>query len=80
MKSNMDQFYQEIKQGDLVWFNYTNWQGKLAERKAIVKGFFFGKTNYHTDYQMFMIAFDIEKMAIREFAVKDISSLQVVEI
>lgn len=74
-----DAYYQEVKPGNLVRFNYWNWEKKFGERKVIVKGFFFGKTKYHREYQCFMKAFDVDKLEERDFAVKDISGLTVIK-
>ncbi|NRD80304.1 hypothetical protein HPT25_23565 [Bacillus sp. BRMEA1] len=74
----MEQFYEDVKEGDLIRFRYKNWKDVVTVRKAFVKGFFFGKTEYHPDYQCFIKGFDLDKMAIRDFAVKDISALEVI--
>lgn len=76
----MGQFYEDVKEGDLITFMYTNWKGVLSERKAIIKGFFIGRTDFHNDYQFFIKGFDLDKMAYRDFAVKDISALEVVKL
>jgi hypothetical protein len=76
----MNQFYEEVEEDTLIIFMYENWKGELSRRKAVVKGFFFGKTEYHPDYQCFMKAFDLDKMGLRDFAVRDISALEVVKI
>lgn len=54
-------------------FYYTNWKGNKGIRK--ISGdpvFWYGSTKYHTDDQWFIRAYDIEKKAIRDFAVLDI--------
>lgn len=75
----MGQFYCEVKEGDIVMFSYTNWKGFKAIRKAIIKEFFFGATEYHKEYQMFIRAFDLEKFQERTFAVKDIDGIEVIK-
>jgi hypothetical protein len=72
--------YCTVREGDLITFGYTNWKGVMAVRKAIVKEFFFGKTEFHTEYQMMIRAFDLDKLEERTFAVKDMKEVEVVEI
>jgi hypothetical protein len=78
--SDIGQFYADIKVDDIIIFMYTNWKGVTSKRKAIVKGFFFGATDYHNEYQCFIKAFDLDKLAYRDFAVRDITAIEVVEI
>jgi hypothetical protein len=73
-------FYEDVKEGNVIIFMYTNWKGVLSKRKAIIKGFFIGKTDFHTDYQFFIKAIDLDKLEERDFAVNDISALQVVNV
>lgn len=72
----MDQFYCEVKEGYLVRFSYTNWKGFKAIKKAIIKEFFFGATEYHKEYQMFIRAFDLDKLEERTFAVNILMGLK----
>jgi hypothetical protein len=72
--------YCTVREYDLIVFGYTNWKGEMSVRKAIVKEFFFGKTEYHPEYQMMIRAFDLDKLTERTFAVKDMKEVEVVEI
>ena len=53
---------------------YTNWKGITALRHIIPKGIFFGSTEWHTEEQWLLNAFDVDKQADRAFALKDIKS------
>jgi hypothetical protein len=77
---NVTSFYEDVKPGDVIHFEYKNWKGVTSERKALVKGFFFGKTKFHTEYQCFITALDLDKLEMRDFAVRDITALIVIEI
>jgi hypothetical protein len=75
----MENYYGEVKEGDLINFMYTNWKGVLSKRQAIIKGFLFGANDYHPEYQFFIIGFDLDKLEYRHFAVKDISAIKVIK-
>jgi hypothetical protein len=72
-------YYCTVKEGNLIMFGYTNWKGVMSVRKAIVKEFYFGASEYHEEYQMMIRAFDVDKLAERTFAVKDMKEVEVIE-
>lgn len=53
---------------------YTNWRGEKAWRTILPENIYFGSTEYHPEEQWLLKAFDVEKNAYRDFAVKDIAS------
>jgi len=53
---------------------YTNYKGETAERTIIPLELWFGSTEYHKEEQWLLKAFDFDKKAERNFAVKDIKS------
>jgi Predicted transcriptional regulator len=53
---------------------YTNWRGETAERTIIPEKIFFGSTEWHKEPQWLLHAFDVEKTAYRDFAMKDIAA------
>jgi predicted DNA-binding transcriptional regulator YafY len=57
-----------------VKIGYTNYKGETAERTIIPLELWFGSTEYHEEEQWLLKAFDLEKKAERNFAVKDIKS------
>lgn len=52
-------------------FSYTNWRGETSDREAVPNHMWYGKTEWHPENQWFMNAFDVEKQALRDFAVRD---------
>ncbi len=55
-----------------VKITYKNWRGEVAERSIQPIELWYGKTDYHPEEQWLLKAYDIEKKAERDFAVKDI--------
>lgn len=55
-------------------FVYTNWQGKSGTRRAMPFRIHFGQTPYHPEAQWLLSAYDLDKRAPRDFALRDISS------
>lgn len=62
------------KEKDIVKIVYTNYRGEKAERLIKPVSIWFGSTEWHADEQWLLHAFDIEKDAERDFAMKDIES------
>lgn len=60
---------------DEVSFMYTNWRGETKRRYVDVIGFYWGKTEWHPEYQMLLFAHDKDKGSSRFFAVKDMSDV-----
>lgn len=53
-------------------FNYKNWKGIEGKRRVIPLLPVYTSTKYHLEKQWLLIAFDLDKRAIRTFAIKDI--------
>lgn len=56
-------------------FEYTNYKGNTAVRE--VEGLphvWYGCTEYHKEPQWLMTAYDVEKQALRDFAMSDIKA------
>lgn len=53
---------------------YTNYRGETAQRTVIPDNFWFGETEWHRGSQWFMDAYDIDRHAIRSFALADVKS------
>jgi hypothetical protein len=53
-------------------FEYKNWKGEVSLRKAIPIEIWYGYTDYHTSEQWMMKAWDVDKQAKRDFAMRDI--------
>lgn len=55
-----------------IEFGYTNYRGEYSIRRAVPVRVYFGSTEWHPEPQWLMSAFDLEKGADRDFALKDI--------
>lgn len=70
---NVDLGYYDEEGGRKLRFFYKNWRGDSAYRT--IKGvpvFWFGQTAYHKEPQWFIKAYDVDKDAVRDFALLDI--------
>lgn len=70
--------------GDLAWvtlrFTYRNWKGEVGQRHVLPHYTWQGVSEYHGDTrQWFLRAYDLEKKATRDFALKDMLSVEAVE-
>lgn len=54
-----------------VDMHYTNYKGESALRTLIPKAVRFGTSEWHADAQWLLLAFDVDKQAEREFAMRD---------
>jgi hypothetical protein len=59
-----------------VSFTYTNWKGKISQRKAVMTRIIFGCNEWHPEPQFLIEGYDIDKGAGRTYALKDISDLK----
>jgi len=57
--------------GEAITLTYRNWRGKTAVRTITPKRIWFGSTDWHPDRQWLITAFDHDKQADRDFALKD---------
>lgn len=58
--------------GETVRIIYTNWRGETAERTIQPIKIWFGSTQWHPEKQWLLTAYDVDKKAERDFALKDI--------
>ncbi len=65
----------EFTPGQTLRFSYKNWQGDFAVRTARVIRLFYGSTEWHREPQWLLEAFDVEKGAVRMFAVLDMAPI-----
>jgi predicted DNA-binding transcriptional regulator YafY len=61
-----------------VEIDYTNYQGQRATRRIKPMNMKFGANQWYPEPQYLMLAYDYEKEALREFAMKSINSWTVV--
>lgn len=52
-------------------FSYTNYRGEKSVRHVHVINLRWGATEWHPEPQWLLKAYDLDKGAVREFAVKD---------
>lgn len=57
--------------GEAITLTYRNWRGETAVRTITPKRIWFGLTDWHPDRQWLITAFDHDKQADRDFALKD---------
>ena len=57
--------------GHRITFGYTNWRGEHGIRQVIPTGLAWGSTDWHPEEGWLMKAWDAEKGAMRQFALKD---------
>jgi predicted DNA-binding transcriptional regulator YafY len=62
-----------------LMFDYVNWRGEKGSRRVIANRIYFGSTEYHKEPQWIMAAYDFEKKADREFAMKDMSNVVIID-
>lgn len=63
------------KPTDCRTLTYTNWRGETSDRELHLVRIWWGETEWHPEPQLLLSAFDYEKNAYRDFAVKDFSFL-----
>jgi predicted DNA-binding transcriptional regulator YafY len=51
---------------------YKNWKGEVGQRRIEPIRMWFGKTEYHPEPQWLLKAFDLDKRAMRDFAMNDV--------
>jgi predicted DNA-binding transcriptional regulator YafY len=62
-----------------VRFTYTNWRGETSERIAEPTDIWYGSSEWHPEPQWFLSACDLEKDAMRDFAIRDMKDATYVE-
>lgn len=64
----------EYPEKQKVTINYTNWEGKTADRSILPLRIWYGSTNWHLKEQWLLKALDLDKNEERDFALQDIHS------
>lgn len=60
----------------ILTFEYTNWQGRTAIRRARPMRISLGSTQHHPEQQWLMEAWDVDRMEMRTFAMKDMRAVE----
>ncbi len=68
---------QETKQkpsvtGKPIKVTYKNYRGEVAERAIVPQKIFWGNTEWHQDEQWLLEVFDVDRNAVRVYALCDI--------
>ena len=58
----------------VVTIDYTNWRGERSLRRVAPRRFFYGTSEWHPEPQWLMEAFDLERAAVRTFALAGVHS------
>ncbi len=56
----------------LVTIRYRNHRGEVADRRVVPSRLWFGSTSWHPESQWLLEAIDLDKGAVRDFAMRDI--------
>ncbi len=56
----------------IVRILYQNYRGEVAVRRIFPKEISFGATQWHSEEQWLLLAYDLDKAQDRTFAIKDI--------
>lgn len=75
MFKKFDTTSQEVLSNPLI-FEYKNWKGETSMRTVIPSEIWYGHTDYHTNDQWMLKAWDVDKEDTRDFVVKDIISFR----
>ena len=59
----------------ILHFAYINWRGERGYRTVFVLGMRWGSTEWHPEPQWLLTAYDFDRRAVREFAVKDMAPM-----
>lgn len=60
------------RQARSVVIDYTNWRGERSERRIRPYSIVYSSTEWHPEPQWILLAWDVERMVDRGFAMKDI--------
>lgn len=63
----------DIENQHVVRILYTNYKNETGYRNIMPEKIWFGATEWHREDQWLLDAFDLEKNAVRNFAMKDIA-------
>ena len=62
----------DVNKKQSVVIDYTNYRGKRSKREIVPMKIWYGATEWHKEEQWLLDAHDVEKDALRNFAMKDI--------
>jgi predicted DNA-binding transcriptional regulator YafY len=59
-----------------IVLDYTNWKGERRDRRVMPLTLWFGVSEFHNEPQWFIRAMDLERNAMRDFALATIHGVQ----
>ncbi|MNS87165.1 hypothetical protein D3C72_1210990 [compost metagenome] len=65
----------QLKDGDIIEFDYLNWENKHSHRQAVFFNIVFGNSEFHPVKQWMVQCHDLDKNDERNFAAKDMSNI-----
>lgn len=65
----------QIEKGDILNFSYVNYKDEKSYRKVVVDNIYLGSNKWHPEPQFLLMALDVDKNAMRAFAMKDMSEI-----
>jgi predicted DNA-binding transcriptional regulator YafY len=72
MREELKQVNVPLDDKTTVRILYTNYRGETAVRQIVPKRVWYGSTEWHPEDQWLLDAVDLEKNALRAFALKDV--------
>lgn len=68
-----------VTEGHIIEFMYTDGKGERSKRRVVNQEFFLGTSEHHTDLQMMIKGFDLDRLEVQIYATNDIDSLKAVK-
>ena len=68
----MLRFIKLISNNTIYKVLYRNWRNEIAVRNIIIKDISIASTQYHSQKQLIVHVYDVDKKANRDYAAKDI--------
>lgn len=68
-------YFDELSGSDFEC-DYVNYKGERSHRRISPRSIRFGTSHYHPEPQWLMAAADLDKGALREFAMKDMTNVK----
>lgn len=65
----------KIEKGDILSFVYTNYKNETSLREVVVDELYLGSNKWHPRNQFLLTGFDLDKKAMRCFAMKDMKNI-----
>ena len=62
----------DVNEEEVVEIEYKNWRGETNKTKILPEHIFFGSTEWHSEEQWFLNAYDLELDSYRDFPLNEI--------